>query len=249
MWTICTFSNKSNNGSPISRIVTSHPPQMATPSSAKRAAMLRLLFSTSIRARPQLLDLLHHLGDYLCEARSFGSRYPLQTEPLRLQSEILQHQGDSFCARAGAQVAFQIMTIARVTPEHQHSIGALGQRLNYQIRMNHAAALHAENTDVGGILQSRGPGEVGAGIRAPVTAESHDQRLPPFAAALSGRLCLTQFGFAHLPAPQTFKAAWICAISCSGRKCQTKMPFFGQVAWHVPQPLHTASSTDRKSVV
>src|SRR5271157_573629 len=135
MWTIWTFSNKSNNGSPISRIVTSHPPQIANHSSAKRAAMLRLLFSASIRARPQLPNLLHHFGDYLCEARSFGSRHPLQTEPFRLQSEIFQHQGDGLRARAGAQVAFQIMTIARVTPEHQHSIGALGQRLNYQIRM------------------------------------------------------------------------------------------------------------------
>src|SRR5512146_1813489 len=121
MCTIWIFWSTSRSGSPMSRIVTSHPPHMVNHSSARRAAMLHLPVRTltphpagggrattpltplvhAIRTRAQLLDLVHHVRNNLGKTRTFGSGDPFQAKAFGLEPEIFQHQRDGVRARLG----------------------------------------------------------------------------------------------------------------------------------------------------
>ena len=58
---------------------------------------------------------------------------------------------------------------------HQNAIRAIGECINHQVGMNHAAALDADDPYIGGILDARRSCQVSRGIGAPVACISDDQ--------------------------------------------------------------------------
>src|ERR1035438_1846008 len=118
MCTISTCLSTSMSGSPMSRIVTSQPPHMENHSAAIRAAIPHLRvrscvsdigsiasFLLLVRAGSELLDLLCETLDHLRKSRTFRCRYPLQTKPLFLHSEVGEHQANRLRPLFGLQVA------------------------------------------------------------------------------------------------------------------------------------------------
>src|ERR1022692_2227051 len=190
MCTISTCLSTSMSGSPMSRIVTSQPPHIENHSAAIRAAMLHLrvrswiycfvLISLLVRARPQFLDLLGETLDDLRKSRTFRCRYPPQTKPFLLHAKVGQHQANRLRPLFRSEIALLVVAVAGMAAAHEDAIGALGERLDDQIRVDHAGAHHAHHADAGRILDARNTGQVVAGIRAPVTAESDNHGLKSF---------------------------------------------------------------------
>src|ERR1019366_8338058 len=172
MCTISTCLSTSMSGSPMSRIVTSQPPHIENHSAAIRTAMLHLrvrswiycfVLSLLVRTRPQFLDLLCETLNHLRKSRTFRCRYPLQTKPFLFHTKVGQHQANRLRPLFCFQIAFLIVAVAVMTAAHEDAIGALGERLDYQIRVDHARAHHANHADAGRILDARNTGQVGAG--------------------------------------------------------------------------------------
>jgi hypothetical protein len=107
---------------------------------------------------------------------SFRGRDPLNPETLRFQTEILQHQINSFRSVLGFFITFQVMTFAQVSPAYQDAVRSLGEGVDYQVGVDHARAHYSDDAAVGRILNPGDSGQVRPGIGAPIAAESDDQR-------------------------------------------------------------------------
>jgi len=66
------------------------------------------------------------------------------------------------------------MTIPRVAAPDQHAVCPLQQHLEHVGGIEGAGAHHADDADIGGILDPRGPGQIGPGVGAPVAEKGDD---------------------------------------------------------------------------
>ena len=134
------------------------------------------LIPGAVGAGAQLLEDFGHVGHDVGEFLGLGGGNPLEAEALGFQSEVLQHEIDAFGPALCFDITFQVMTFAQVSPADQDTVGALGERVDDQVGVHHAGAHYPDDAAVGGVLNSRDAGQVGAGIRAPVAEKSDDQR-------------------------------------------------------------------------
>src|ERR1035438_7075655 len=183
-----------------------------------------------VRAGAEPLDLLGELGHQFGELRPLGRRYPRQFESFLLNSEILEHECDGLRPPFGLEISFLVVAIAGVASTHDHAVRAFRQSFDHQVRMHHSRTHHPDDPYVRRVLATRYAGQVRARIGTPVASQRNNDRL---------KLRLHRQAHGHT----TSSAAATCAASCSGLKPLTTMPPLGQVAWHVPQPLHRLSFT------
>jgi len=67
------------------------------------------------------------------------------------------------------------MTFTQVSPTDEDTVGALGEGVDDEIGVDHAGAHDPDDAAVGRILDPRDPGQIGAGIGAPVAEKGDDQ--------------------------------------------------------------------------
>ena len=137
---------------------------------------LFVLIPGAIGAGTQLPQEFRHIGHNVGEFLGLGGGNPLQTEALRLQSEVFQHEVDAFRPALCFYITFQVMTFAQVSPTQEDTIRPLGEGVDDQVGVHHTGAHDPDDSAVGRILDSRYPGQVSAGIGAPVAEKSNDQR-------------------------------------------------------------------------
>ena len=159
-------------------------------------------------------------------------------------------------ARHRLVVAGDVVAVADVAAAHHHAVGAPGEGGHDELGVDAPRAHHADDVDVGRVLEARGAGVVGAGVRAPVAEKRDDARLPRLAAAASvsarrrpvrPRTCAPPSGLRAFtgsrhgrPAPSSTSSS---ARTCRSLKPACWMAALGQVAAHVPHPVHSASLT------
>src|ERR1017187_8314438 len=130
-----------------------------------------------VRAGAELLNWLGEAAYNLGESWAFRRRNPFQVKTLFFESEVGQHQAESVRSFLSLHVAVLVVAVAGMTAAHEDAVGALGQRLDHQVGMDHARAHHANHAEAGRVLDARNTSQIGAGIGAPVATESEDQRL------------------------------------------------------------------------
>jgi hypothetical protein len=72
------------------------------------------------------------------------------------------------------------MTFSQVSPTQEDTIRPLGEGVDDQVGVHHTGAHDPDDSAVGRILDSRYPGQISAGIGAPVAEKSDDPRLKWF---------------------------------------------------------------------
>ena len=65
----------------------------------------------------------------------------------------------------------------RVAAGDEHAIGPVLEGFKDEGGVDSTAAHNADDSDVGGVLESADTGEVGTGVATPVTEETDDERL------------------------------------------------------------------------
>ena len=110
----------------------------------------------------------------------FGGRGPDQLHAVRLDAHRRQrvlHHGE---APHGLVVLLDVVALARMAAGDHHAVGAVGQGLEDERRIDPPAAHHADDPHVRRILDARRAGQVGRPVRTPVAEEADDFRLEVF---------------------------------------------------------------------
>jgi len=68
------------------------------------------------------------------------------------------------------------MTVPNVSTTHHDAINALFESLENIAQRNPPGAHHPDDSNIGGILKAADPGQISAGISAPVAAKCDDLR-------------------------------------------------------------------------
>src|SRR4030043_188255 len=137
-------------------------------------------FSTLVGIRPQHSYLLGEFTDNLGKPRTFSRGNPFQTESLRLNTEILQHQVYRVGPALRLLIPALIVAVADVTSTDQDAVGALRQGVDHQIRMNHAGTHYPYDPYTCRILKTGNTCQIRSRVGAPVAAKSNDERVKVF---------------------------------------------------------------------
>jgi hypothetical protein len=130
----------------------------------------------SLFHRRQGTQRLGELFDDLSEYRAFGSRDPLEAQPLRLDTGELEEPLVEWQALGGTVIATNIVAVAHVSAKHHHPVGSLLEGAQNQFRRHSPGARDADDLDVGRILHARHTGTVGPGVAAPIAQVADDFR-------------------------------------------------------------------------
>ena len=90
---------------------------------------------------------------------------------------LLQHPLQQAEAAQGLVVAFLVVAVAGVAAADEHAVGALGEGLQDELRVEAAGAHDPDDAHVGRVRHARGAGQVGRGVGAPVAEEGDDAGL------------------------------------------------------------------------
>src|SRR5512142_1524944 len=66
------------------------------------------------------------------------------------------------------------MAISLMATAHENAIGPIGQCIDHEVGMDHAAALHANDAHVRRVLEPGSASQVRSGVRAPVAGVDDD---------------------------------------------------------------------------
>ena len=106
----------------------------------------------------------------------FGGRGPNQLHALGLDAHRPERVLEHGVAAHGLVVLLDVVALAGMAAGDHHAVGAVGQGLEDEGGIDPAAAHHADDADVGGVLDPRRAGQVGRPVRTPVAEEAHDFR-------------------------------------------------------------------------
>ena len=128
--------------------------------------------------RPDGHDLLDHFVDDGFDLLAFGRGDPFQPDPLFFDAQVVQHALEHLEAAEHLVVALDVVAVVRMTPADEHAVGALGERVEDELRVDPARTHQADDPHVGGVLEPRHPRQVSRGVSAPVAEKCHDPWLP-----------------------------------------------------------------------
>jgi plasmid stability protein len=160
---ICIFGNCFGR-------VAGKPPLAAT-SCATPVPVLEFLRHAE---RAEGLDLGGHFVDDGFDLVALGGGNPLEAHALLLDAQVLEHALEQLKAAEHLVVALDVMAVARMAAADQHAVGALGEGVEDELRIDAARAHQADDAHVRRVLQARHAGEVRRGVGAPVAEERHD---------------------------------------------------------------------------
>jgi hypothetical protein len=121
-----------------------------------------------------LPDLFRETSHHLGESGRFGGAHPFQGEPFGIDSEAVEDQADGLKACGCLMITVQVMAFTRVSAHDQNAVRALEEGMHDEVRAHHPRAHHADGPHVGGVLKARNPGEITAGVSAPVAQKPDD---------------------------------------------------------------------------
>src|ERR1039458_4776197 len=110
------------------------------------------------------------------------------------ENDLLRFQ---FHAPQSLVIALLIVAITRVATADQNAIRAAGKGIEHELRIHAAGAHGADHSDIGRVLDARGPSQVRRQVGAPIAKKRHDLGFKTVRARL-GRF---RFLFRHWPAP------------------------------------------------
>jgi len=110
--------------------------------------------------------------NFFSKGRTFGRGNPFQPQAALINSQQPEHFPGFFNDLAASDITFQVMTISDVSTGHQHTVRPSQKRLKQEAVIHPAGAHQADQTDIGRILHTGDPGQVGPGISAPVADKS-----------------------------------------------------------------------------
>lgn len=79
---------------------------------------------------------------------------------------------------SGVIITFQVMAVSRVSAGDPHPVGPVPERSQNELGAHTGRARHADDTDVGRILEAAHSGQIRGAVTAPVTEERRDLGLP-----------------------------------------------------------------------
>ena len=164
----------------------------------------RSVFPTNLRRASTCRYCLYGLAPNFCTCSvnsltTCANRAPsaAETHSRRKRSSSIPKSGsinlNGLCTFLRLQVALLVVAVSGMTAAHEDAIGALGERLDYEIGMYHARAHDADDTNARWVLAAGHARQIRACIGAPVATQGDNQRFK---------------GVCHYATPN---AAWICA--------------------------------------
>jgi hypothetical protein len=120
---------------------------------------------------------LNKIPDFFGKRCPFGSRNPFQSQAALIYAQQAEYLPGFFDYRLTSNITFQVMTIADVSAGYQDAVCAFQKSPEQKAVIHSAGAHYPDQTYIARILYAGHPGQIGSGIRAPVTHEGQDVRL------------------------------------------------------------------------
>jgi hypothetical protein len=136
-----------------------------------------MLIPGGVGTGTQGFEGLGHVRHDVGELLGLGRGNPFEAEALGLEAKVFQHQVNAFGSGLGFYITFQVMAFTQVSPTYDDTIGALGEGVDDEIGVDHTGAHDPDDAAVGWVLDPGDPGQVGAGVGAPVAEKGDDQGL------------------------------------------------------------------------
>jgi hypothetical protein len=108
----------------------------------------------------------------------FGCGHEGHPEATVIKPDALHQSLDHEHAFGGFVVAFKVVAVTEVTTRDKHTICAVCECLEDEESVDTSGAHHADNPDVGRVLDTTSTGKVGTGIGTPVADDTLDLGLP-----------------------------------------------------------------------
>jgi hypothetical protein len=122
----------------------------------------------------QLPEQLRKRSDLVGKNVSFGSGNPFQAEIALINPKELQDSEGFVDDLLALFITSQVMAVTDVSAGHHHPVGSRLKRIQQKTMIHSPGAHEPDEPDVGGVLHSRHPCQVGPRIRAPVTQKRDD---------------------------------------------------------------------------
>jgi len=124
----------------------------------------------------QFLQTLNHLGYRICEELSFAGTDPPKPDPILCKPHLLQNPFKDGQSSAGLIISRLIMTVSWMASSDQNSVRSIDESLEDINGIDGSRAHQMDDTDIGGILLTGGPGQVRSRIGAPVAKKGYNPR-------------------------------------------------------------------------
>jgi hypothetical protein len=115
---------------------------------------------------------LNKRANFFGKRRSFGSGDPFQPQAALINPQQPEHLPGFFNDFLASNITFQVMTIADVSAGHQHTVRPFEKRLKQEAVIHSAGTHYSDQADIGWILHTGHPCQIGPGIGAPVADKS-----------------------------------------------------------------------------
>jgi hypothetical protein len=141
---------------------------------------LRPSRSTSERGWSKGFYLFSKFSCNLGKTHALGARDPFKTKPGLINAQDINqfpgHAEHLLCL----YITIQVMTVADVSPSHQHAVGAGFKGLQNKVGIDPARTHHPDNPHIGRILKPAHPRKISSGIGAPVARKRNNFRFKSF---------------------------------------------------------------------
>jgi len=118
--------------------------------------------------RTQLAQTFGKLGHNPGKLRAFRGGNPVQPDPLFFHAELFQHFHHQGKATQSVVIPVGVMAVTRMAAGDEYPVSSLAQGFEDEGGVNPARAHDPHHPQVRRVLQPAHPGQVGAGIAAPV---------------------------------------------------------------------------------
>ena len=121
--------------------------------------------------RAERANSLGERGHGIREPLALGRRHPVEFQPLRLDAKPGQEALEQEDPLLGLVVAGDVVAVAGMAAADEHTVRAVLESLEDELRVDPARAHHADDTQVGRVLHARCPGQIRARIATPVAGK------------------------------------------------------------------------------
>ena len=128
----------------------------------------------SQRISAQFTEQLREGPDLIGKEVSFGSGNPFQAETALVSPKELQDSESFIDDYLALFITSQVMAVTDVSAGYHYPVGSRLKRIQQKTMIHPTGAHEPDEADIGGVLHSRDPCQIGPRIRAPVTHKRDD---------------------------------------------------------------------------
>jgi hypothetical protein len=125
--------------------------------------------------RTQWAQFLHPFGEFCYQfhiERGFGSRGPVQGEPVRMNPCLCEKLPAEVLSDDGVIITNLVMTFPELSPAHKYAIGACRESFDDEQGIHSAGTHNSDCSDVGWVLKTGYTRRIGRCIAAPIAEEA-----------------------------------------------------------------------------